>query len=206
MAADRQDQRHDMFQAMLRPALERLAGKDPEEIAAKTAIAFHRDRQVFSLVSLGQALEIAYPSYAVTPALPPWHQLLLLHYLDLADAAPLTGQLMPFGSLPSGMVRGGGFDRQSEQTLGLRLGQCPQEAVERACRALGGTLQASNADVCAVFSLFPRYPITMKLWFADEDIPGSGRLLLDKSAGHYLSVEDAVTAGTLVLEALLAAL
>ena len=109
---------------------------------------------------------------------------------------------MAFGDLPSGMVRGGGFDRQSERDLGLRLGHAPQAQVERACRALGGVLTPSNADVCAVFSLFPNYPITLKLWFADEEIPGSGRLFLDRSASHYLTVEDAVTAGSLLMEAL----
>ena len=48
----------------------------------------------------------------------------------------------------------------------------------------------------------PLYPMTLKLWFADEEMPGSGRLLLDKSASHYLSVEDAVTAGELLLQKL----
>lgn len=71
-----------------------------------------------------------------------------------------------------------------------------------ACRILGGILTPSNADVCAVFSLFPNYPITLKLWFADEEIPGSGRLFLDRCASHYLTVEDAVTAGSLLMEAL----
>ena len=131
-----------------------------------------------------------------------WHHLLILHYLDLADGTPLSHQLMAFGDLPSGMVRGGGFDRQSEQDLGLRLGHAPQAQVERACRALGGVLTPSNADVCAVFSLFPNYPITLKLWFADEEIPGSGRLFLDRSASHYLTVEDAVTAGSVLMETL----
>ena len=74
--------------------------------------------------------------------------------------------------------------------------------MERACRALGGVLTPSNADVCAVFSLFPNYPITLKLWFADEEIPGSGRLFLDRSASHYLTVEDAVSAGSDLMEVL----
>ena len=40
------------------------------------------------------------------------------------------------------------------------------------------------------------------LWFADEEIPGSGRLFLDRSASHYLTVEDTVTAGSVLMEAL----
>ena len=188
------------FLQMLKPALERLEGKRPEEISLKTGIAFDQDRKIFSVSSLGQNIQINYPGFKITPDLDQWHQLIILHYMDMADGTELQGQLMVFGDLPNGMVRGGGFDRQSEREICLRLGNCPQKTVQHACRALGGTLIESNADLCAAFSLLPRFPITMKLWFADEEIPGSGRLFLDKSAGHYLSVEDAVTAGTLLLD------
>lgn len=190
------------FQEMLKPALQRLAGKDAADIAHRTGLPFDREHKVFSLSSLGREIRIAFPSYAIRPELDEWHQLLILHYLDMADGTPLQGQLTTFGDLPGGMIRGGGFDRQSERDLSLRLGHVPQERVEQACCALGASLQPSNADLCAVFPLFPHYPITLKLWFADEDLPGSGRLFLDRSASHYLSVEDAVTAGTLLLEGL----
>lgn len=171
-------------------------------MSVRTGMPFDRQRQVFSLSSLGKDIEIDYCDWNIRPVLDEWHQLLILHYLDMADGTPLSQQLMAFGDLPSGMVRGGGFDRQSERDLGLRLGHAPQAQVERACRALGGVLTPSNADVCAVFSMFPNYPITLKLWFADEEIPGSGRMFLDRSASHYLTVEDAVTAGSLLMEAL----
>lgn len=190
------------FAEMRKPALQRLHGKAAEDMAARTGIPFDRQRQVFSLFSLGKDIEIDYSGWNIRPVLDEWHQLLILHYLDMADGTPLSHQLMAFGDLPSGMVRGGGFDRQSERDLSLRLGHVPQKQVEQACCGLGAALISSNADLCAVFSLFPNYPITLKFWFADEDIPGSGRLFLDRSASHYLSVEDAVTAGSLLLDAL----
>lgn len=190
------------FAEMRKPALQRLQGREAADMAARTGMPFDRQRQVFSLFSLGKDIEIDYCDWNIRPGLDEWHQLLILHYLDMADGTPLSHQLMAFGNLPSGMVRGGGFDRQSERDLGLRLGHVPQAQVERACRTLGGVLTPSNADVCAIFSLFPNYPITLKLWFADEEIPGSGRLFLDRSASHYLTVEDAVTAGSLLMEAL----
>ena len=49
----------------------------------------------------------------------------------------------------------------------------------------------------------PRYPVTLKLWLADEDLDGSARLFLDESCDHYLSVEDSVTVGTILTEELL---
>ena len=41
-----------------------------------------------------------------------------------------------------------------------------------------------------------------QVWFADEEFPASGRLLLDESAPHYLTIEDAVTVGSLILDQL----
>lgn len=49
----------------------------------------------------------------------------------------------------------------------------------------------------------PNYPVWLKIWFADDEFPASGRLLLDASAEHYLSIEDAVTVGELLLKLLL---
>lgn len=54
-----------------------------------------------------------------------------------------------------------------------------------------------------VLPFLPNYPVTLKLWFADEDFPASGRMLLDAGADHYLTIEDAVTVGEIILERLL---
>ena len=70
-----------------------------------------------------------------------------------------------------------------------------------ACK-LGAELLPSNADFCARFDFAPRYPVWLKVWFADEEFPASGRLLLDESAPHYLTIEDAVTVGSLILDQL----
>lgn len=169
---------HRAFEEMRKPALARLQGKDAEVLAGNTGLDYDKNQQIFFLESLGEKVQILYPQYEITPKLNDWHHLLILHYIDMADGTPLSGQLMAFGKLPGGMVR-------------------------KACEALGAEIFDSNADLSAVFHLFPFYPITLKLWFADEEIPGSGRLLLDRSAEHFLSVEDAVTAGFLVLEGLL---
>lgn len=51
-------------------------------------------------------------------------------------------------------------------------------------------------------SFLPRCSLWLKVWFADDELPPSGRLLIDESAPHYLTIEDAVTAGSLILDAL----
>lgn len=44
--------------------------------------------------------------------------------------------------------------------------------------------------------------MTLKIWFADEEMDASGRMFLNKNADHYLTVEDAVTVGDVILNSL----
>ena len=188
------------FENMKQAALQRLCGKAPEEIGRNTGIRFSPETSEFCLSSLGKSITVKYPEYSMAKTVNEWHQLVILHYMDMADRSSLTGKLIRFGELPGGMVRGGGFDRLCEQTVSRDLGNWPEKKLGAVCRSLGGRIFSSNADFAAEFSFLPFYPVTLKIWFADEEMAGSGRMFLDSSAGHFLSVEDAVTVGTLLLE------
>lgn len=189
---------------MLAAAKSRLAGRSTAEIAEKTHAAFDAERQIFQLSSLGEEITIRYPSYDIEQELDEWHHLVILHYLDMADGTPLGQQMISFGQLRDGLVRGGGFDRTCEQTMARCFAKKPLENLRAACTALGASIENSNADLYAVFPFLPQYPVILKLWLAEEEdeINGSGRLFLNSSADHYLPVEDAVTVGTLILDKL----
>ena len=188
------------YDSMLSVARQRLMGRDPEHIARRAAVTW-RDGS-FLVPTLGRTVTVTPPDCTPWPELDMWHALPLLHYLDLADGTPLTGRMMAFGQYPDGMVRGGGFDRRVEEVIRRRLGLLSLPELRRRCLALGAELEPSNADVCARFSFLPRYPLWLRLWLADEEFPVSGRLFLDECAAHYLTVEDAVTVGDLLLELL----
>ena len=189
-------QENRMYGEMLKVARAWLEGRQPEDIARKANVAF--DGANFRLESLGTAIVVSYPQYAITPELTPWHQLLILHYLHLADGMALTGQKITFAGQKDGMVRGGGFDRKAEQALSRM--SC--DALKARCAALGGRVIKSNADYSAQLPFLPMYPVFLNYWQADEDFPASGRLLLDSSGSHYLTIEDSVVAGELILELL----
>ena len=76
------------------------------------------------------------------------------------------------------------------------------EKIQKACTSLGAEFIETKADLCAVFPVLPRYPVTLKIWFADEEFPVSGKIFLQDHADHYLSVEDAVTVGEILLQKL----
>ena len=188
------------FARMMQTAQERLLRHVPEEISEKAGV---RDENgVFWVRTLGRRVEIQWPAGKITPPVSTWHTLTLLHYLDLADGTPLTGRTITFSQYKDGLVRGGGLDRNAELIVRRDLGILPPEELERRCRSLGAEILPSNADFCARFDFAPRYPVWLKVWFADEEFPASGRLLLDESAPHYLTIEDAVTVGSLILDQL----
>lgn len=193
-----------MFSQMRQAALARLAGRDPKGIARNSGVCYEESTQQFHIPTLGRTVTLHYPDYRFAPELPGWHSLVILHYLDLADGFPLTGKEIPFGQMRSGMVRGGGIDRRCELAIQNRK-DLNEDTLAKICESIGGEPVASNADAAFRIPFLPRFPVTLKIWFPDEDFPASGRMLLDAGADHYLTIEDAVTVAEILLERLTAA-
>lgn len=193
-------QANQLLDTMLAVCRERLSGRDPVQIAQRAGVEFAGGAFRFS--SLGGGVCVAWPDFEVSPAMSHWQLLTLLHYLDIADGAPILERQMPFARCRDGMVRGGGFDRDAENMIREKIGRLDEDSLKARCLALGGRMLPSNADLCVRFEFAPRYPLWLKLWFADDEFPASGRVFVDESADHYLTIEDAVTVGGLLLERL----
>ena len=192
--------KNQMFTEMKKAAVARLMERNPLEIARTADVQY--ENGTFRLESLGKTVAVGYPSGAVAPSLAPWWELTLLHYLAQADGTPLTGRLIAFGARKDGIARGVGFDRKAEAVISGSV--FSPEELRRRCAELGGTEIPAPADYAVRLPFLPRYPVTLQIWFADEEFAASGRLLLDESAGHYLGMEDAVTVGELLLELIFA--
>ena len=173
-----------------------------EEIAQKSGAVFQKDKSFFELQSLDQRIQIAFPECIFQPWIDGWQQLVILHYLDLADGTEVSQEMVSFGALKDGLIRGTKFDHDMERELGGFLDGMTQEQLCRVCERLGAQLVEERADLCAVIPFLPRYPIWLKVWFADDEFEASGKFLLSKSADHYLTIEDAVTVGELLLSKL----
>lgn len=190
------------FLQMLQPAKERICRHLPEEIAEKSGAVFHKEESFLELKSFHQTVRINFPDCTFWPQLDEWHQLVTLHYLDLADGAEVSPQMVSFGGLKDGLVRGTKFDHDMDRALREFLAGKSPEQIRAVCRGLGAQFVEERADLCAVFPFLPRYPLWLKVWFADEEFEASGKLLVSKSADHYLTIEDAVTVGEIFLSKL----
>lgn len=118
--------------------------------------------------------------------------------MDLADETSVSDAFVPFADQQEGLIRGTKFDHTAAQALRAFLTGKRAEQVEATLKALGTAFVPSNADLCAILPFLPYYPIAMNIWFDDEEFPREGKLLLSKSASHYLTIEDAVMAGEFV--------
>lgn len=203
---DKRQEENRAFQEMLQAAVKRLQDRSGEEIAAKSGAVFHSEKNLLEVPSFHEVIEIQLPTFRVNAEMDEWHHLVLLHYLDMADGTEGTQELITFGNLKDGLIRGTKFDRTAEEKLEKLLQDKDPEEIQKACKILGAEFTETKADLCAVFPVLPRYPVTLRIWFADEEFPASGKLFLQDNADHSLSVEDAVTVGEILLQKLSEAL
>ena len=189
------------YYEMLKPAIERLRGKNPEEIARKAGVLFHPEDSALQVPILGKTYEFYLPTYTCRGEIEEWLHLVTLHYLDLADGTPVSWQLITFGNMKDGLIRGTGFDRTADIELQRILKGKNPEQIKSVCQKMGTDFAPNgNSDVCVVLPFLPQIPLVLKVWFADEEFDATGKLLLTASADHYLTIEDAVTVGEIALK------
>ncbi len=188
------------FGEMFQAAKGMLAGKDPVQMARKAGVSF--DGTAFRIPSMEKMLTFSYPEYMCTTPMHDWHYLTVLHYLNLADGSPVTGEPVAMADMPDGVVRGTKYDRTAAQALATFLQGKTEEEVLSVLQSLGGEVIPGKAALSVRLPYLPRFPLYLNIWFADEEFPPSARLLVDKSAGHYLTIEDAVSIGDVVMELL----
>lgn len=191
-----------MFSQMMTAAVARLTHRDWESIADKANIEYDAGRKVFLFRSLNSGISVSLPDFNIDPDLEGWHQLVILHYMDLADGMPPANRSISFSQMKDGFARGSGFDRDCESAIQEILKTLSEAEFMERCRQIGGREIDTNADFSAVFPFLPNFPVTLKVWFADDEFDASGRMMLDAAADHYLTIEDAVTVGSILLDKL----
>ena len=182
------------------------------------------------IASLNETFTLDWPSCGWHEAPENWQSLVLLHYLDLADGTPVlaygpeadtfaeaagsicaaegskkagsisTAKLITMKQVPDGLVRGSKFEFTAARSFERILRGCTAEQIRSAASSLGAVETDGKGDLCFCFPFAPRFPVFLQVWLADEDFPASGHLYLDISAGRYLTIEDIVTVGEILIK------
>jgi len=189
------------YEQMLAAARVRLRDRNPAQIAALAGLDYDADERRFRFASLGCPVGIAWPDLRALAPLDEWHHLTLLQVMAGADGAMPDDRWMALSELPSGGVsRGDSFDRDIRRAVGNGLSALSPDDIRRRCAAMGRVLpDAGPADLCAELDFAPRWPLRLLLWFADDEFPASGKVLVNRGVGRWLGVEAAGTAAMIAV-------
>ncbi len=174
-------------------AIKCFAAEDPFKMAENSGANFIPKQSIIRLKSLGQMFDIKYPEgnivFSGTKYMPTWNwRWLILHYLTRANDAPIKNKLISYRELKNGNVNYPAIVSKCIEPLVKNLSEEPVEQIKAASLILDATIEKS-ADICVRIPLFPKFPLTIKIWLGDDEIRGSANVLFDESANHYLDTE-----------------
>jgi len=130
-------------------------------------------------------------SYADDPEKEPplWEQIFLLHYLIRADGSKPAGEYLTYPEIPDALLYREPFMRRALDPLEKTFGN-QSDLLTKCAAAIEGVPVSDIADEAVCIHVLPRVPVTLVLWWGDEELPPKGNVLLDKSVTAYLPTED----------------
>jgi len=183
-------------------AVEKLAMKEPQEMARNAGVEYNHEGRVFTVDYLAEKYNVSYPDGEVKLAQKHGEvdltvKILILHYLFTANGAPLQNRWISFKELPDGAIYIEPFTRRAIKPL-VNLFAERQEDLVRLAKKLGGR-EENLGDTSVTINVFPRVPVTYVIWGGDDEFPATGNILFDASSPNYLPTEDyAVISGLVV--------
>lgn len=183
-------------------AVEKLARKEPGEVARNAGAVYNEQKKLFTLRYLGENYSISFPDGSVKftdreEEVSLTVKILILHYLINANGAPLQGKWISFKELPDGAIYIEPFTRRTVKPM-LSLFGGKQEEFVKLAKTIGAKEQDLGDTSVTIFP-FPRVPITYVIWSGDDEFPASGNILFDASASHYLPTEDYALVSGLII-------
>ncbi|OGV61854.1 MAG: hypothetical protein A3K19_25295 [Lentisphaerae bacterium RIFOXYB12_FULL_65_16] len=175
------------------PLWDRLARQTPADVAERTG-AVVEGENVYGLNVLDERYRIDVGARTVEKMLPGGpaktgyfpHLASVVYLLEARKMDPSGFWVLP-GELPGGDAFFRGPHEIPVQQLTARFGS-RSDAFSRACRCIGGRPEP-HADVAYSFLLFPRIPVTVLLWFQDDEFPARASVLTDKTAGQHMPLD-----------------
>ncbi len=201
------------YQLSVQMAQTALLAMDPAQIASRTGYSYDPETRTVTGSMLGAIFKVRWAEQiTLTRSMDdsgPWQDviateegLVFLHHLETADGSALSGEWTAFRNLPEARD---GYARSFEgRAVGPLLSRFGGDAAgfERAAEAIGGTRLEMSADVAFRIEAFPRFPMAILMWEGDDEFPPRGKIMFDKTAGHYLPTEDVAVISSLLVSRL----
>ena len=191
-------------------AWELLLRRSPADVARCALTHADEPSGAFHLATLGTELKLDSSRKTIEPAAPGaglmkqighFWRLTALWYLSSAQDLPLAGRLVAPQELNPGLAFFQGSHTLPLQRLADRFDGRTEDFLQAAGR-LGGQ-RAEYGDAATVIPVFPRIPVTLILWHADEEFPARAQLLFDASVTNHLPVDAVWSAAMMTVLALM---
>ncbi|MFN2284565.1 MAG: DUF3786 domain-containing protein [Anaerolineae bacterium] len=168
-------------------AWQTLVKSDPEKIQRRAKVTYDQASQVYTLTSFGCDLGISLKDNRIFGFLPEGEALLdkldsstgltLLWYLISAKDIPISGKWVRPDSLPGGQIYVKGSHVLPVDQIAEKYGSDAQAFIDIGKQFGGDVLDYGDAAIR--FLPFPRVPVALTLWTADEEFPARANLLVD---------------------------
>jgi hypothetical protein len=174
-----------------------LEDKNPKRIADRSGAYFEADsggNAVLTMDFLNKKVFITWPDLAFyfkesEEELPIQQQVLLLHYLNGASGAKITGEWIAYQEVPDGKFYLDAFVRRAKNPMVQGFGHRPGLLVKLATEVYGAR-PLNEGDVSVEVQALPMVPVALILWKGDDEFPPEGTILFDRSVSDILSAED----------------
>lgn len=120
--------------------------------------------------------------------------MLILHYLTYAQNIEPSGQWITLKEVPNGGANF--YPAFKKEVLDALVNTFQNDliAFDRAAASLNGK-KLGMGDSAAVFTAFPKIPLAVLMWMADEEFGGSANFLFDSTIEHFSPVETIIGFG-----------
>ena len=171
-------------------ALKAFFNKTPEEIVITSGARYDEVKRLYSVSYCGMQYSIEQDSGIITPLdgaeqLNNNDETLIMQYLTQSSGIPPRGKWINFLQLPGGELHLLPFKNDALFPLAKVFGT-DAAAFFSASRKFGGE-SIEVGDYAVLIPAFPKIPLVVALWMADDEFPATANILFDETAPLHLS-------------------
>lgn len=170
-----------------------LAGKNPEEVCARTSCRYDAATRSYILPVWGDLYGIRphegrienltgspYRSNAL-------FLLFVVYYLLRAESTPACNQWVSEKDLPGGATFFRGPHEIPTRLISTAFGE-DTEAFEKRCTRLSGTA-LGMADAAYRFDITANIPVAVLFWAGDDEFPSEAKIMFDRTISRHLTLD-----------------
>jgi len=189
--------RIDDYRKALELAKADLLRKNPKRIAEGSGAELRTDskgQEILTIRFLNRKVAIRWGEFDFSfedpeGEVPIQQQILLLHYMGMAETAGIAHEWISYQEVPDGRFYLDAFVRRAKNPLIQTFGNEPELLVKLATETYGAR-PLDHGDFSVVIQALPLVPVALILWKGDEEFPPDGNILFDRSISKIFSAED----------------